>query len=89
MYERVPKRNTWSHGLNVLEAHAIKNSGGIRPRNISDVKNTEKIMNGEYLEANEWNIDSVSTMKKSIIKYMKIINPISNPVLIAMFLIKS
>ena len=48
-----------------LDAHAMNISGGNKPKNDSDTKKTEKIINGEHVSTRLVSKEPISTTKES------------------------
>ena len=49
MYDIVANTNTNNHGEADFDAHAIKTSGGITPKIVSETKKNENTIGGEYV----------------------------------------
>ena len=63
IYEMVDKRNRFKNEKEDLDAHAMNISGGNKPKNDSDTKKTEKIINGEHVSTSFVSKEPISTIK--------------------------
>ena len=59
------RRNRFKKEWEDLDAHAMKISGGNKPKNDSDIKKTQKITNGEHFSTKLVSKEPISTTKES------------------------
>ena len=65
MYEMVANTNKNNHGVADFDAHAIKTSGGIIPKKVSEVKKIEQTTCHEYVASSVFNSELKSRKKYS------------------------